>query len=262
MSRRALIDSALNLLLCLSAWLFWDYLILRKKNHVCFFLAVFALSLMFKESCGVLFPFFILMGWFVSKEPRLGFRDLICFIIAVLLGGLVIPGFVAGWERWLSAIDKLFHLQHAVFLINPYVSKYCAGPWYRYLLDLMLLSPMTFLLFIGYIFHLISKTEEKFITYYFLFYFIMTYALMDPLQKNIRYVINLEMVVAVFSVLMIIEIFRGVGPTSRRDWCAVLAVVLIFIFDYRQFIDIFVVNKLLDPISAQLLRFQGFIPHI
>ena len=177
-------------------------------------------------------------------------------------GGWIIPGMMVGWERWYQSINKLSHLQHAVFLFNPYVFKYCSGPWYRYLLDLMLLSPLTFLLFVGYIFHLLPRIRENFIVKYFLYYFIITYALMVPLQKNIRYVINLEMVIAVFSVLMIVELFRGVIPTSRREWCVVLATVLIFLIDYCQFIHIFILSKVLDPVSVHLLSYQGFIPKI
>jgi hypothetical protein len=260
MSRRVLIESVFNLLLCLSVWLFLDYLVLRKRLTYVLFLGVLALALMFKESCVVLIPFFILMGWIYPSEKKIGIKEFIGLSLAVLIGGMLVPGLIVGWERWVGALDKLYHLQHTVFLINPYVAKYCAGPWYRYLMDFLLLSPLTLILFLGYIFYYVMKAKNDFNTNYLLIYFVSSYVLMLPLQKNIRYVINLEMVVAIFSAVMIHELVRRYALDSWREWLMVAAVVLIFFVDYSSFNHIFVMGNLLDPVTVRLLSHRGIIP--
>ncbi len=261
MARRALMDSALNLLWALTVWLFLEFLIERKIFQYALFLLSFILAVLFKEGSLILLPFFVFVMVFAR---RMGLQKIPWkYIIAACLCGVIVPMalyilILGGMDVSIQALQCLEDIQRHIVQFNPYVANYCMGPWYRYLLDFMLLNPIVTLLFIGYSFRVVlTPPDAKKI--YLLTYFLVTYAALTFIQnnKNIRYAMSLEMVMGLFAVFMLYEIF---GRRMRGTTYVTAAAVIIYFVNFISFIDIFEIHGVLDPITRHLLGVRNFIP--
>jgi hypothetical protein len=92
-------------------------------------------------------------------------------------------------------------------------------------------------------------------------YFVYVYGVLSSLAhtKVVRFVVNLEMVMGLFAVLMLVEVLKGLGDQKRQRWL-VYAAVGIFLYNWLTFVNLFYKGSLLDPISRHLLVFRHFIP--
>jgi len=262
MSRRGLVDSSNNLLWGLAVWLFLDFLDKGSLFKYLLFLMSFFLCLVFKEISIVLLPFFIIFSFW--GRHAYGIKISNGQIMGIILWPLLALGcmygiVLGGWSDLGVLATSLFktHYQSA----NPYALYYSSGPWYRYIVDFILLSPVTTLLCIGYVFYLFLNPPANWKKTYFLCYFIIVYSLLSSFQhsKVVRFAINLDMVMCLFSVFMVFELFRRLESQQREKWL-LFALVIIFAVNFKSFLNIFYFPSLLDPISANLLSLQWFIP--
>ena len=135
------------------------------------------------------------------------------------------------------------------------------GPWYKFIMDDLMLSPLTVLLAIGYLFHiLLQRRAGKPVTYLALF-LVLLYAFMSAMKytKIIRFVMSMEIAVCLFAVLMLEELFAG-DKDERRALLAFLSVCLIYLVNSVNFAHLFVQWNIYDPISYWLLQAQRVIP--
>lgn len=262
MSRRALCDSAVNFLSSVTLWIFLDFLLSRKRITYVIFLILLTLSILVKESSIALIIFLLIFCLWHNhtQQNKVSFK----YIAAILWVPLSITSFIlvmslGGVENFALAVKSIASAHFEKPHPNPYVTLFCAGPWYRYIVDYLLLTPLTTLLFIGYTFYLLTMRRLDVKIVYFLLYFIVSLILFSGLEKNVRYAITFETVFGLFSVLAIYEIFRTqISPQKERY--TLYAITFIFFINIQSFFHIFYTTNLLDPISYHLLRINGFIP--
>lgn len=267
MSRRVLSDMFGNLLWGLAVWLFLDFLEKKGRLKYFVFLVVCYLSILARESSVVLLIFFA--AFFVIYKYIYGQKISSIY----LLGIVVLPMILAGitYVFLFKGISNAFNIANAIFSthtstilsaqINIYAKLYCTGPWYRYIIDYLLLSPITTLLFIGYFFHIIFIRKFELKTTYFMSYFTIIFIICSNLRysKIVRFVMNLDMVVTLFAIFFLYEVFKQKNKDLQVR-LVFLAAVGIFFINYISFIDIFCVNGVYDPVTYQLLTVRKFIP--
>lgn len=263
MGRRVLSDSYGNLLWGLTIWLFLDFL--RRENKIKYFvfLIAYAFSITVRESSIILLLFFVgffLIYKYIYKRP---------ISSAYLLGIILLPIFLVGITHVIlfqgigNVIGIVRGIMNLHFTTPPssYSLHFCMGPWYRLIVDFMLLSPITTFLFIGYFCYLLLLRKIEWEKAYFMMYFTTIFVVFQipKYDKVVRYLINLETVIALFSVMALYELFRQRNE-KRQINLVFMTIAAIFLINYLSFIDIFCLNGVYDPVSYPLLVIRKFIP--
>lgn len=259
MARRALIDS----ITCLSvAFAILAFLALLQqattRNLTVFSISLAVLQLTRETGC-LLWPFFFAAFLFYLRDPdgRLPLRKaMACFLPPALL--------VIVFYFSLYGVDLLGGVIRVIFVENlgkpsAYVLNYSSGPWYRYLVDFLALSPLTLLLALffagGWLAGRERRVENDFLVY-FSCYVLFVYAF---LQMNVRYVIFLDLPIRIMAVLFMVPLVARYRLRVRRLLLAG-AVLLLVCLDVRSFQKLFVTNNIYDPVSANLLAVERIIP--
>src|SRR5438477_3896657 len=153
MSQHALVDGFFTFWALLSLWLLWENL--RRPHHwrllVSFVIALMLLVLTKENS---FFVWIALAGIAIANRwLRFGTisRELVVAMIIGPLFGVVVLIFVAGgidmlFQCYQLSVGKNFTLRFAVFTGD--------GPWHRYLVDLLLVSPIVLILALGSVFRI------------------------------------------------------------------------------------------------------------
>jgi hypothetical protein len=181
-----------------------------------------------------------------------------------LLAATLIPGVIVGVIYVLSAGSIYRPIEVAkIILASPATNKYailfCSGPWFRCLIDFMLLSPWVCLLAIGFFFHYLVKNEKREEIVYLLLFCSSLIFLFSFFAKNVRYVINLDFPIRLFAVLMLVELKKLLFK-NRATYILVAFVCLIALFDYLNFYNLFAIRRIYDPISQWLLQAWRIVP--
>jgi len=260
MARRALVDSTANFFLILSAWLFFDMISDRKTFKYLMFVIVYTLAILTKETSILLIPIFalylIIRKYMLKKE----------LYLPDLLSACFYPLITAGVIYILAAGDPLSILQVIKIILtspstNKYAILYCSGPWFRYIVDFMLLSPWVSILALGYFFYFVSSKEYHEGILYFLLLFVMYFLLLNIFAKNVRYAILLDTPLRIFAVLMILKITETRFEKFKYNYLITYILVIgIATYDYLSFYKLFIIYDIYDPISILLLRAREFIP--
>jgi 4-amino-4-deoxy-L-arabinose transferase-like glycosyltransferase len=142
---------------------------------------------------------------------------------------------------------------------NEYAILFGSGPWFRYLIDYMLLSPWVLILSSGFIFwHLASKEHDERVVYFLLAFVVLFFSL-NFFTKNVRYVMVLDTPMRLFSVLMLKKLFDARFP-KRAFLLISVCVAAIAVFDCLNFYNLFVRGDIYDPVSYWLLKIEHIIP--
>src|SRR5205814_75836 len=122
---------------------------------------------------------------------------------------------------------QIFHLVVTKASVSPYSIATGDGPWYRYLLDLLIASPLIFLLTWGAIFRLKAANKEAI---YLLTFMVATYALMCNVRygMNLRYTNMWDMPMRFLAFGCIVDVTRS---WRRREVIVPLAVVFLCAID-------------------------------
>ena len=260
MSRRALSDSLTTLFLGLSIWLFLE-MIYKDKGILkrILFLAAFTSSILIKETCALLaIPFSLFLIIYKTRfKAKVKWSNLLYLLVYPAI--IILPVYLLSSGSMLKIIEVARVVSSAVES-NRYAVFYGAGPWFRYLIDFMLLSPWILVLAIGYVFYLAAKLEKIEIREgYFLTILLVTFFLFNFLTKNIRYIMFLDLPLRLFAVLMLKKITERISPRVSSILTFGL-VALISLSDYINFSNLFLENGIYDPITFWLLKFRGIIP--
>src|SRR5437588_6329544 len=153
MSQHALVDGFFTFCATLVLWLFWENLQTpRNWRWLASYVVALALLVLTKENS--FFVFVALVALLIANRwLRFGIvtREL---VIATLLGsllGVVILVFLAGG---ISELQQCYQLSVSKNFQLDYAIKTGDGPWHRYLVDLLLVSPIVLILALGTIFRL------------------------------------------------------------------------------------------------------------
>lgn len=259
MGRRALTEELLFLLWISILWLCTDYALNKERRHLGPICALFIWALMVKESSFILLPFIIMSCVMGHSSPGRPWRQITSVMLALVLGVFLVPGMIVGFELWAKHLVSLSKLGGEAVMVNPYVRDYCQGPWFRYIVDALLLSPIVTLIAIGFTGHMLLSRGEFKLPYWWLFFFVLVYLGCTSLQMNVRYVISLEAVYALFAALALTAFLGRFNDERLRQRVGALLVSAIVVVNWAFFYNIFVVRGLLDPISSHLLMLQQFI---
>lgn len=250
MSQHALVDGFFTFWALLCLFLLWENL--RAPRHALFLVAyTLALSLMVLTKENAFFVFVALMAIIVlNRWLQFGVvtRELLLCSVAGPLLGLVVLVFLAGG---LETLRTSYQLSVGKNYQLPYAIMTGDGPWHRYLVDLLLVSPVVLLLAIGAAFRLDRSQKPEL----FLFSFIAASYLV---MCNIKYGMNLRyanMWDMPLRVLAFGQIAAFCAPLQRyRTLIVCAAVAVICAVEMRQYIILFVQFPLYELVTEGLLR--------
>jgi 4-amino-4-deoxy-L-arabinose transferase-like glycosyltransferase len=249
MAQHALIDGFFAFWATMCVWLLWENL--RRPNDK-LRLALFAVSLalMVVTKENAVFAYVGLLA-LLAANRWLHFgtitRSLLLVTVAGPLAGLVILIFLCGSAETFIMTYRLVVSKASVL---PYAIATGDGPWYRYLVDLLLASPLIFLLAWAAIFRL--KFADK-PSLYLLTFVVSTYLLMCNIRygMNLRYTNMWDMPLRYLALGCLADI---TGSLRRREILMIVAVVLLCAVDLRQYYIFFVQHDLYELVTAGLLR--------
>jgi 4-amino-4-deoxy-L-arabinose transferase-like glycosyltransferase len=250
MSQHALVDGFFTFWALLCLWLLWENL--RAPRHALFLVAyTLGLCLMVVTKENSFFVFVALMAIIIlNRWLQFGVvtRELLlCSITGPLLGFVVLVFLAGGLETlrtsYQLSVGKNYQLTYAIMTGD--------GPWHRYLVDLLLVSPVILLLAIGAAFRL-ERTQKPEL---FLFSFIaVSYLVMCNIKygMNLRYANMWDMPL---RVLAFGQIAAFCAPLQRyRTLILGGAVAVICAVEMRQYIILFVQYPLYELVTEGLLR--------
>ncbi len=263
MSRVALSESVINLLMGTSVWLFLDFLQRPLRKTLCVLTGVLFISLLVKETSVLFIIFIVIFSWIANKKfsIKIAHKDILILVLIPPLLTIIFYLLLLGTKTFNIAIQSIY-MTHFIDTANQYAMSFSSGPWYRYLVDFMLLSPVMTTLSIGYGFHLIIQKTNDWKKIYFLIYALTIFIPLSLLKhtKVVRFVINLEMVSVFFCALAVNELFKK-EIIEEKLLKVTIFLFIIWLFYLNQFNQIFASSFLLDPTTYNLMCIKEFIPH-
>lgn len=258
MARRALSDTLTSFFLMASLWLFlraiWrpeEETPARRWGWVALF---YTATLLVKESAFLLVPislFFLAWRRIRSGRP-VSLRPACAVTVAPLAAAAGLMALAAGGIH--PALKTATGFAGAAH-VNAYALQYQQGPWFRFLVDLMLVSPWPVLLWLVWTGVLIgerSRDERQWFWAAVPALFIGLGCLL-PAGKNVRFVMALEMPMRLCAVFLLQRLIR-----SR--WVMAAVVLCLIAIDLDSFCRLFLEGGIYDPVSAALLPLRGFLP--
>jgi dolichyl-phosphate-mannose-protein mannosyltransferase len=250
MSQHALVDGFFTFWALLCLWLLWENLRAPRNIGwlVCYTVAL-SLLVLTKENAFFVFVALIII-LLTNRWLKFGFisRELLAATALGPLLGVVALVFLAGGFSTLLmsyqlSVGKNYQLTYAIVTGD--------GPWYRYLIDLLLVNPVVLILAIGAAFRLDRAQKPEL----FLIVFIAaSYIVMCNIKygMNLRYANMWDMPICFLAFSQITYVFSALGRYRTVIVC--LAVGLLCALELRQYFILFVRYPLYELVSEGLLR--------
>jgi 4-amino-4-deoxy-L-arabinose transferase-like glycosyltransferase len=250
MAQHALIDGFFAFWATLCVWFLWENL--RRPGDwrwLASYTAALALMVLTKENAAFaytgLLAVLALNRWlrFGSVTPRL-----LILTIAGPLIGVVVLVFLCGG---ITTFVETYRLLVSKASVLPYAIATGDGPWYRYLVDLLLVSPVIFLLGWGGIVTL-RKTDRASI--YLITFMAATYLVMCNVRygMNLRYTNMWDMPMRYLAVVCLMNVTQSM---SRNRSAAIAGSIAVLCFlDLRQYQIFFMEHDLYELVTGGLLR--------
>ncbi len=250
MSQHALIDGFFTFWALLALWLLWENLTVpndwRRLLGYGFGLALLVIT---KENS---FFFWLAIVGLIIANRWLQFgtttRSLLLVTVAGPLLGVVILAFLSGGlgnlvETYRLLVTKASTARYAILTGD--------GPWYRYLVDLLLVSPIILILAIGALFRL-NRTMKPEV--YFAIFIAASYVVMCNVKygMNLRYANMWDMPLRFLALGCLSSLIE---PFARyRNLIFGVAVALIAAFEFHQYIILAVRYPLYELITHDILQ--------
>jgi len=260
MARRALSDSLVSALMAGGLLLLTDTL-LRGGNWKRWTAValLYALAFLSKESGLLLIPISLalLAWWRFARGRSIGLGPVLAVSVLPLLGAALAVSAAAGG---LGTAWETFRVTLGSAQTNAYALKYGSGPWLRYILDFLLLSPGPALLYLGWLGLLLGSGEGKEAEWMWAGVPVLFLVLSATSTKNVRYAMMLEIPVRLGAVFLL----QRWSARIRRPWARaaviVLPVTLLAALDLASFHDLFVRQEIYDPMTVVLMTARGLLP--
>lgn len=259
LGRLALMDSYTTLCSFACVWAFLEWLEAPRSNaRTVLFAASLGWLVLTKElAVLVVAPFAVSL----VLERALFRRDVpwARVALAFVIPGAIVPLLLVGSAGGVAPLVETARTIVESPRTNQYTLAYCAGPWYRYLVDFMLLAPLPTLLGLAGVVHALMQAREgrgdRFLVHLAAL-FVVTLLANAFVMKNARYATLLELPLRALAVAMVAAF---VPATRRNAWMLGVVVVLAFL-DWRSFVLFWETKRGYDPVSAFLLGVRGFLP--
>jgi 4-amino-4-deoxy-L-arabinose transferase-like glycosyltransferase len=250
MAQHGLIDGFFAFWATACLWLLWENL-KRPNDLLRLSLLAVCLALMVLTKENAMFAYVGLLALLgVNRWLRFGTitRPLLLVFIAGPLAGVAILVCLCGG---LQTCIRIFQLVVGKASVSPYSVATGDGPWYRYLVDLLLASPLIFLLAWGAIVRFRRETNQG--AFYLVTFVTATYVLMCNVRygMNLRYTNMWDMPMRYLAFGCLADLAR---PFRRRDLIVIGAVIFLCLIDLRQYYIFFVQNDLYELVTGALLR--------
>lgn len=269
MARLALLDAFVTLWIVLAIWLYLDALDAPadRPGAAIAFVAAMAAAILTKESSALFLVPLVAFAVLDRVVRRLrGARDagaswarvavLACAPLATaLVVWLLAAGGYANWWTTVTTVRR-------TLAENVYAFNHLAGPWYRYVVDFVLLSPWTTLLAAGYLGVLAVRAREgrlERVPAYLAVVTLVAVAEFGAIEKNVRYLLPLEAALRVFAVLFVWEL-AGAAARARGRVVAGAVVLVLCASEWSSFDLVFLRNRTYEPVSSSLLIIRQMIP--
>lgn len=256
MSQHALVDGFFTFWALLCLWLLWENLrapfqITGLRNWGWLVAYVIALALLVLTKENSFFVWIALIALLITNRwLQFGTvtRDLVSATFLGPLLGVVTLAFLAGGfdillQTYQLSVSKNLALEYAILTGD--------GPWYRYLVDLLLVSPIVLILALGAIFRLDrTKKPELFLS----IFIAASYLVMCNIKygMNLRYANMWDMPLRFLAISSLVSLFTPLG--RRRNIAIGVAITLLCFVEMRQYIILFVQFPLYELVSEGLLR--------
>lgn len=250
MSQHALVDGFFTFWATLVLWLFWENLQTpRDWRWLVLYLLSLGLLVSTKENSA--FVWFACVVLIVANRwLKFGTvtRELVVATLVGPLLGLVVLIFVAGG---ISTLLETYHLSVSKNFTLGYAIRTGDGPWYRYLVDLLLVSPIVLILAFGTIFRLNRTMKPELFMSIFI---AASYLVMSNLKygMNLRYANMWDLPLRFLAFSEIVWI----ASLVKRLQIAIIvtAVVLLAAIEFHQYIVLAVRYPLYELITHDLLE--------
>ncbi len=253
MARRALSDATANLFISFAVLLFFENRIEKKIYKTVLFVMLYVAAILVRENSVLLSIFFAsyLLKGAITAKKYLKLSD--CLVITILpfsIAGIVYVTLSGGISQFIKIVISIATSRE----VNDYAVSMFSGPWFRYLIDFMLLSPWVSLLAIGFFFHSIFKNEQQEpIVYLSLFSVVLLFIYGNLAWKDVRYLMVLDMPIRLFAVLMLCDLAELILK-KKAFKVLIILVIVISAIDYSNFNYMFVKQGIYDPVSILLLH--------
>lgn len=252
----ALLGSALALLT------FWELLERPRRGALIAFVASFTFALSVKELSVLLAAPFLAL-WALQRfsgRTQLRVSDMIVALVApgVLCLGLWM---LAAWDT--SAALRYVWTGLKSTGANEYMRTEAIGPWYRYLVEMLLLSPLPALLAaaaVGWTLLAPRDTDRDRSLVAWICFGAVLLAVAAPLPKNIRFFAILELplrALEVAALTRVAQLMLGGRSAAIGAWTLAALTALCAL-------DLYAANvtfvHLHDTVISHMLRMRGFLP--
>jgi len=250
MSQHALVDGFFTFWATLVLWLFWENL-QAPRNWLRLVAYIVALALLVLTKENSFFVWIALVALLITNRwLQFGVvtRELVVASVLGPLLGVVVLVFLAGG---VDVLLQCYQLSVSKNLQLDYAIKTGDGPWHRYLVDLLLVSPIVLILALGTVLRLNRTMRPE----WFMSIFIAASYLV---MCNVKYGMNLRyanMWDMPLRFLAFSEIVWLVGFAKRyRTAMIAAAVVLLGVIEFHQYIVLAVRYPLYELITHDLLE--------
>jgi len=250
MSQHALIDGFFAFWATLCLWLLWENL--RRPNDWRYLAPyIFAIALMVLAKENAMFAYAGLLALLVANRwVRFGEVTRVLWLLT-LVGPLLGVAVLVNLCGSLQTATHVYVLLTSKASVLPYAVKTGDGPWSRYLIDLMLMSPVVLILAIGTIFRL-DRTKKAEL---FMVVFIgATYLIMCNIRygMNLRYANMWDLPLRYLAVSCLVNLTSTFG--RYKELALGLAVVAICAMELHQYYVFFVNFGLYELVTEGLMR--------
>jgi len=254
MSRRVWADAFFSLTLLLAIWAFWERTRSPRKGWDLLLGCSLLAAILTKESAVVFYLGLLCALLFREQSPAAP-------IARSTLAALLLPPVLAFLTLLVLVPDpalliRLYSGTYSATKTGEYAMSYSQGPWFRYLIDFALLSPLTTILAIGYYFTQSGK-DSPFLGRCALILF-MLFSLVA--LKNVRYVGFLDILIRILAVLSLTSLSHRPPFARLGERWLLLPVLLLAAYDLFAFYRIFIGGGVYDPVTATLARAERLIP--
>jgi len=211
-----------------------------------------------KESMVFLYPCFFVVGIYYWRENKtIDWRRTIApLIVSPFVYLLIISSLVGS----LSAVinQELFFMRGMNKI--AYVTQFQLGPWYRPIIDWMLVSPIAFLLaVIGMVIPVSSEKTNKGRNLMSL-YLISGLLVFGAFSiQNLRYVLFLDVFICTLAVIGALSLSEKMKNYRYQTIIFLSILLLVAGTEVLQFFKIFVVAGVYDPVTSALMSALGFV---
>ncbi len=250
MSQHALVDGFFTFWALLCLWLLWENLQAPGRvSWTVLYAASLCLLVLTKENAFFVYASLLaILG--LNRWLRFGSitRELVIATAVGPLLGVVVLVFLAGglenlFLTYRLSVSKNYQLQYAILTGD--------GPWHRYLVDLLLVSPIVLLLAIGSVFRLDRTQKPELLVTVFI---VGSYLIMCNLKygMNLRYANMWDMPLRFLALGQLVFIYRSCG--RYRNLLVILSVMGVCMCELREYAALCVQFPLYELVPEGLLR--------